>query len=227
MHTNRMRSRARQAALILLTLACGLGPTGCACMHNSHASDDLDALRAENLELRQTLESTRQALEASDSQRSSLESRLADAGSVSAAATASAAPIGANTSFSQIEGVETVAGGGSITVRVPGDILFDSGKADLKKGARSTLTEIAQVIKSDYADSTVRIGGHTDKDPIRRSRWKDNLELSSQRAMAVQRHLRKQGVDAANMYSAGYGSLRPRATKKLSRRVEIEVVLNE
>ena len=110
---------------------------------------------------------------------------------------------------------------------MPGDILFDSGKVDLKGSAKSTLNQIAGVIRSEYSGNTVRVEGYTDSDPIRKSKWKDNLELSLQRAAAVHRQLQSQGIAAENMYAAGFGEARQRGSKDKSRRVEIVVVLQE
>ena len=104
---------------------------------------------------------------------------------------------GANTStgFDNIQGVETIQGAGRVTVRVPGDVLFSSGKVSLRSSAKKTLSQIAGVINREYPDNMIRIEGYTDRDPIKRSRWKDNLELSHQRAAEVHRYLQKQGVD--------------------------------
>ncbi len=131
------------------------------------------------------------------------------------------------TGFSDIDGITVSQGpGGEVTVRVPGDVLFSSGKVDLKSSAKTTLSQIAAVLKSDYAGRTVRIEGYTDTDPIRKSKWKDNLELSSMRAMAVQRHLASQGVPEDSMYSAGMHTRNQQASKAQSRRVEIVVIMN-
>ena len=79
------------------------------------------------------------------------------------------------------------------------------------------------VIKRDYPTNTVLISGHTDGDPIKKSKWADNLELSLQRAAAVHRFLHEQGADPTRMHVVGKGQWHPQSTKKKSRRVEIEV----
>jgi flagellar motor protein MotB len=94
----------------------------------------------------------------------------------------------------------------------------------LRAAALKTLDEIAGVLKREYAGHVIRIEGYTDSDPIRRSKWKDNLELSLQRAAAVHRHLSSKGVPEENMYAAGFGAKKPQATKAKSRRVEIVVI---
>lgn len=133
----------------------------------------------------------------------------------------------ARTGFDKIGGIETENRADRIIVRVPGDVLFLPGKIDLKSTSKSTLAQIANVITKDYSTKLVRVEGYTDTDPIRRSQWKDNLELSMQRAASVHRYLQSQGLDARRMYAAGFGPANPRSTKAKSRRVEIVVVLDE
>ena len=131
------------------------------------------------------------------------------------------------TIFEGISGIETERTKDRITVRVPGDVLFESGKIDLRSTSLKTLDQVAAVIKREYAGNLIRVEGYTDSDPIRKSQWKDNLELSLQRAAAVHRHLQTKGLDSRRMYAAGFGPANPRPTKTQSRRVEIVVVLNE
>ena len=192
--------------------------------------DDLqaenDALRIENTELRDRLTAEQAAREQCDQQRAELMDRIA-------VLEAQPAPVASSTAATGFEGmgldVERGAHG-EITVRVPGDVLFASGSVDLKSTSKQTLSNIARVLKSDYAGNTIRIEGYTDSDPIRKSKWKDNKELSAQRALAVERYLAEQGVSDDRMYSAGFGEADPRASnasaqgKAQNRRVEIVVV---
>lgn len=134
---------------------------------------------------------------------------------------------GASTGFEGVPDVEVVRTPTQIAVRVPGDVLFASGAADLKQSAQRTLAEIADILTAQYPNNTLRIEGYTDQDPIRRSGWADNLELSLQRAAAVHRYLQTQGISDDRMYAAGFGATRLRDSKPQSRRVEIVVVLHE
>lgn len=167
-----------------------------------------DSLEAENVRLRDENEQLRQQVAQRQAQPEPT------------------APARANTGFGDIAGVETEQRGGEIAVRVPGDVLFASGRATLRNSAKQTLNQIASVIQREYAGHNVRIEGYTDSDPIRKSDWTDNLELSLHRAAAVERYLQERGLDAERVYSAGFGSARSRQTKAQSRRVEI-VVLQE
>lgn len=133
----------------------------------------------------------------------------------------------ARTGFEGIGGIETQRSQDRITVRVPGDVLFEPGKVDLKSTSLKTLDQVVSVIRREYPNNMIRIDGYTDSDPIRKSQWKDNLELSQQRAASVLRHLQSKGMNTKQMYTAGFGAANPRATKALSRRVEIVVILNE
>ena len=136
------------------------------------------------------------------------------------------APVSSN-AFAGIAGIETEESATQIKVRVPGDVLFASGSIDLRNESKSTLNQIANVIQREYPGNTIRVEGHTDTDPIRKSSWKDNLELSLERSAAVHRHLQTQGIDPKRMYAAGFGEWRPQSTKDRSRRVTIVVVLVE
>lgn len=126
-----------------------------------------------------------------------------------------------------IAGIETSydPAAGTMTVNLPGDVLFDSGKATLKPSSKATLDKIVGALKSDYAGKQVFVDGHTDADPINKTKgqWEDNLDLSANRAMAVARYLTAQGVDADLVAIRGFGEHHPKGSKAQSRRVEIVV----
>ena len=67
--------------------------------------------------------------------------------------------------------------------------------------------------------------GHTDTDPLKatKDKYKDNWELSAERALAVTRYLVSQGVAAEALTAAGRGEFHPLESKAKSRRVEIVV----
>lgn len=100
-------------------------------------------------------------------------------------------------------------------------------KPELSAKAKAQLDGIVSAIRSEHADSHVYVIGHTDNDPIRRTKWKDNLELSSQRAMAVVRYLAGKGISQTHLLAAGSGEYSPlapntsSANKAKNRRVEI------
>lgn len=113
---------------------------------------------------------------------------------------------------------------GTITVPIGSDVLFDAGKVTLKKASKGRLKKIADVIFSDYPDKEVWVVGYTDTDPIKKSGWKDNWELSAERALAVARYLISQKVPAEQLAVVGRGEFHPIGkSKTASRRVEIVV----
>jgi len=113
---------------------------------------------------------------------------------------------------------------GTITVTLESGVLFDSGKATLKSAAKARINRIAGEIKKRYRDKDISVVGHTDTDPIRKSKWKDNWELSAQRSLTVTRYLVDQGISAKQLIAAGRGEFYPIGKKKAeNRRVEIVV----
>jgi chemotaxis protein MotB len=110
------------------------------------------------------------------------------------------------------------------------DILFDSGKADLKDKVKTALDKVADYLNKN-PDVPIRVDGHSDATPIHVSQWQDNYELSAMRAHAVMKYLMSKGVKASRMYIVGYGPNRPRVTPPTpeaavaaNRRVEIMLV---
>lgn len=102
-----------------------------------------------------------------------------------------------------------------------------ANKPELSPKATAELDAIVAKIKAEHANQHVYVIGHTDNDPIRRTKWKDNLELSCQRAMAVVRYLATRGIRNARLLAAGAGEYSPLApntskeNKAKNRRVEI------
>lgn len=118
---------------------------------------------------------------------------------------------------------------GTITVTLQNTILFASGKASLKSSTSAELDHILSVLKQKYAGKEIDVVGHTDTDPIRKSAWKDNWELSAQRALSVTRYLIDRGIPDDQIRASGCGPARPVASntssagKAKNRRVEIVV----
>ncbi len=128
--------------------------------------------------------------------------------------------------WQNIEGVQGSTRAGEIVAQVQGDVLFSSGSVELRAEAKQTLDQIAQVLNSTFASNKIRVAGHTDSDPIRKSQWKTNLRLSCERAMSVHDYLVSKGVDVNRLNVAGYGMTLQLGSKAASRRVEIVVLQN-
>lgn len=115
---------------------------------------------------------------------------------------------------------------GTTVLTVAGDTLFMSGSATLKNEAKGELNRIASQLNGQYSGHPVRVEGHTDSDPLKKSKakWGSNENLSQARAQAVADYLASKGVSAGRMSVVGMGSSKPRGDKKSSRRVEIVVL---
>lgn len=206
---NARRNRSISALVAAMSAICfaafGLG--GCA------TGNADEALMQENLELRQ--------------QRAELESQLADCEQRYAMLDSQNRQLGQLPSVTGFEGIDGVTVGrtaGEVTVGIAGDVLFASGSATLRPEARASLDRVAANIRQQYPGKTIRVEGHTDTDPIRKSKWETNERLSAERAMAVQAYLVGKGLDRTQVYAAAFADTRPRGSKKDSRRVEIVII---
>jgi chemotaxis protein MotB len=125
--------------------------------------------------------------------------------------------------------VDMDAAAGTITVTLPNAILFDSGKDALKSSAKKNLSEIVSVLNEKYSGKLLDIVGHTDTDPIKKSNWKDNWQLSTERSLTVLRQLVSNGIPENQVRAVGCGSSLPVADnssasgKAKNRRVELVV----
>jgi len=110
------------------------------------------------------------------------------------------------------------------------EVLFDSGKAELKKDARSILDKVSDVILEKVSGKNIGIEGHTDNVPITHSGWKSNWELSTARAVSVLHYLEDAGVNPKKMRATGFGKYKPIASndtakgRQQNRRVEIVIL---
>ena len=122
-----------------------------------------------------------------------------------------------------VSGVEVVRIGEGYAFRVAGGVLFSPGQNALSEGGKQTLSKLLDSLQG----RRIRVEGHTDSQPIVRSRWGTNLRLSIERAMSVADYLIQSGLPADKVSSAGYGEYRPavegnsEAAWKKNRRVEI------
>ena len=117
-----------------------------------------------------------------------------------------------------------------IGLSIDGYFLFDSGQAELKKGADVVLDKAAGILKK-FKDTDIVIEGHTDNVPQTNTvKFKNNLWLSSARAMTVLEYLTNvEHMDPKRLSASGKGEYEPIASNKTpegrqkNRRVEIKI----
>ncbi len=103
-----------------------------------------------------------------------------------------------------------------------GDVLFETGKSDLKGGTTNNLGKLAMFLNK-YPDRTVVIEGHTDNVGGEDS----NFSLSQRRADSVKSFLVNQGINSSRLTTSGMGEGTPvsgndTATgRQQNRRVEV------
>lgn len=109
-----------------------------------------------------------------------------------------------------------------------GDVLFESGRSEVKPGAQNSLGKLADFLKQ-YPTRHILIEGHTDN--IGSASY--NEGLSQRRASAVESSLMRMGVPANRVTTAGYGKEYPIAAnssdtnRALNRRVEVYIADND
>ena len=115
-----------------------------------------------------------------------------------------------------------------LVTKLKSDILFDSGKADLKPAAKENINQLAAIMKK-YPENILTIKGYTDST----GSDKINKPLSEKRAQAVRDQLVSAGLPAATVSSLGMGSANPvdmgtdKASLAKNRCVEIEITVDE
>lgn len=117
-----------------------------------------------------------------------------------------------------------------VTLTLNGSVLFNSGRAEIKKDAAVFVDKLGDVLKR-YNDNLIEIRGYTDSVPVSAgNKYADNMELSQARAYSVYKFL----VDSKNMSEeslecSGRGEQEPIASndtaegRALNRRVEIRI----
>ena len=223
-----MRISLKNVVVLLVGVMMVSVLSGCTNWHKEY-----DELNVEYQNLDGRFENCIGSLEASASQQQQLGSELAqrqqtidelqrqiDEGNISP---------GDATGFGDDMDVSVDAAAGTITVTLPNTLLFTAGKATLKKSTIQELDHIRSVLRERYNSMPIDVVGHTDSDPIKKSKWADNWQLSSERALAVLRYLNKKGVRDDQIRAVAAGSSLPIASnssssgKSKNRRVEIVV----
>jgi chemotaxis protein MotB len=226
--------------MVVLALGALLQTTGC-----RSSTDRMRVLEAEKAEAERRNQQLKQKeaemraqmvkaegdAESERAKAEALEARLALANNGATAAPGSKIDIGSLRRQFQDTGVQVMEReGGGATLVIASDITFNPGRADLNRKAEATLGKVVRTLKETKGVGRIVVEGHTDSDPIRKSGFKSNEELSLARANSVQHFLVAQGIDEEIVEVAGYGDDKPAASnetpagKARNRRVEIVLV---
>lgn len=122
-------------------------------------------------------------------------------------------------------GVRVAKNGNNIVLIMPGNITFDTNKANIKSNFKPVLDSVAKVI-NEFDKTKVQVTGYTDNTGTAAI----NNKLSAERANSVATYLRLRGVSNARIYAAGLGSSNPIASnataagREQNRRVEISLI---
>lgn len=128
---------------------------------------------------------------------------------------------------------------GRITLRdgkigISGSVLFSTNSAELQTEGRELLQTLVAPLQVylDDRDEMLMVSGFTDNRPIQKGNlhFRDNWELSSQRALTVTRSLIEEGMPASLVFAAAFGAQQPvventdNASRAKNRRVEMAPV---
>jgi chemotaxis protein MotB len=134
-------------------------------------------------------------------------------------------PVPSDTSGS----VDVGASREGIVISLAGNMLFDSGKSDLKPRGMTLLDTLAERLRT--MPNEIRVEGHTDNIAIATPLYPSNWELSSARATTVGRYLAEHSeIAPQRLIAAGYGEFRPvapndtREGRARNRRVDLVVL---
>jgi chemotaxis protein MotB len=130
-----------------------------------------------------------------------------------------------------LDNVKVESVNGQIRFTILNEVLFESGKAELKQSSKATLDSVMDIIQREYASRDITIEGHTDSDPIQKSKWKDNWELSYNRSIAVLYYLmNEKQIVPERLKAVACGESQPivandtNENKRLNRRAVIVVM---
>lgn len=192
---------------VVIFLILGLSVSGCSIILQKRSPKDLNKIDNLSAELKRAKAAERELLKAKEELEQQLKREIEE---------------------KQIS-LEIVNKG--LVITFVAEVLFDSGKAQIRKGAYPVLNKVADVLNNRVANRNVAVEGHTDNQPIQRSNWKSNWELSTARSVSVLHYLvDEKDVKPERLSAVGYGEFRPIASnetttgRQQNRRVEITIL---
>jgi chemotaxis protein MotB len=178
--------------------------------------ENVDSLTKERGELTQSVADTTARLEELRKQKAAADARLATFRNL----------VSKLRSMIDAGQLKVVIRNGRMIIALPNDILFDSGKVDVKAEGKKALTGVAQALAT-VGDRDFLVAGHTDDLPIKTAQFPSNWELSTRRAVEVVHYLISQGMKPKVLAAAGYGEFDPAVAndsadhRAQNRRIEI------
>ncbi len=119
-------------------------------------------------------------------------------------------------------------------IGISGSVLFDLNSAQLRPEGEQLLQALVPPLRVylEERDDMLMVSGFTDDRPVSagNTQFRDNLDLSAQRALTVTRTLIAQGMPRSRLFSAAFGAEQPVASnadekgRALNRRVEMAPV---
>ena len=97
---------------------------------------------------------------------------------------------------------------GRMVIQLESDVLFDSGKTNIKPDGQTALAKLAPVL-AGITDRKYLVTGFTDDVPIHTQRFPSNWELSTARAVEVVKFLVASGLKPQQVAAAGYSEFDP------------------
>lgn len=122
-------------------------------------------------------------------------------------------------------GISVIRDGNEITLVMPGNITFESSKANIQESFEPTLNSLALVLE-EFDKTAIQIVGHTDST----GSLGFNQTLSEQRAGSVKLALQARNIASGRIHASGFGPRNPIATnetaegRQANRRVELKLL---
>ena len=204
---------------ILALTASVASAVGCA---GNNLQGRVDELTREQEELQRQKEQTESELLAAKARNEQLERERRTA-PTKAAPVVAAAPAPVDT-----DGLDIRKRGNDTVINLPSDIFFASGSATLNAHGDKAMAKIAEYIRKNHSGGLIRVEGHSDSDPIRKtkSKFHCNWELSFERAHAVLHFLiDKAQLDPHQAVCEAYGEFHPQSTSDKSKNRRVEIVI--
>ncbi|MBK8255819.1 MAG: OmpA family protein [Polyangiaceae bacterium] len=119
---------------------------------------------------------------------------------------------------------------GQMIVEIPTDELFDPGKTQITANGKSTVGDVARILKT-LDGRKFQVAGHTDNIKLEKTtKFTSNWELSTARAVEVTKVLVDAGMEPSSLSAGGFAEFAPAASndtpdgRKRNRRMEIILV---